>query len=172
MPLPFVSSAVGAVVVLPPHHGFFGFSSRRSLPLQRSWFKRRIVESGVLTGMGKFIAKHAKSVNHQVAALAGATWLLSSFMNNVGAVGMTLPTAQRMARRENIARSQFGYPIAGAAILGGAATLIGTAPNLIVSSYRMQASGLLFACLILPRMVLVLALAGVLVWFICRVFSI
>ena len=161
---------LGLLGVAPPARLFTGFSSPSLFTVATVLvLSEGIVESGILTGMGKAIAKHTKNVKQQIAALTGATWLLSSFMNNVGAVGMTLPTARRMARRAGIAKAQFGYPIAAAAILGGGVTLIGTAPNLIVSSYRMQATGQPFRMFDFAPQGLALALGALLVWGACSV---
>ncbi len=100
-----------------------------------------IVQSGILTGLGKSIAKKIKKPQKQMLAISVATWILSTFMNNVGAVGLMLPTTKRMAHRAGADAAKFGMPLVYASILGGSITLIGTASNLIVSAYRYQVFG-------------------------------
>ncbi len=88
-----------------------------------------------------------------IAALTGLGAILSAFMNNVGAMALLMP-------------------LAFSTILGGITTLIGTPPNLIVSSFRAEAgmgsfamfdftpvgiavagAGVVFTALLGPRMV-------------------
>lgn len=62
-----------------------------------------------------------------------AAGLISSVMNNVGAVAILLPPTMSMARRLNRPPSRFLMPLAFAALLGGNLTLIGTPPNILAS---------------------------------------
>ncbi len=128
-----------------------------------------IVESGLLTGFGKSIGARMKHAKNQVFALFVTTALISAFMNNVGAIGIVLPTAKRMAQRSKISQSSFGIPIAYASILGGSLTLIGTASNLIVSTYRMGALGEPFGMFDFSFNGLALIFSGVFVLFICQI---
>lgn len=128
-----------------------------------------IVESGILTGLGKTIARKVPSPLKQILAVSLATGLLSAFMNNVGAVGLMLPTSRRMAQRTGVAKGDFGLPLAYASILGGSATLIGTASNLIVSTFRMQAFGEPFRMFDFTAHGLVLLGSGLGIWFISQV---
>lgn len=73
-----------------------------------------------------------------IAALTCLAALLSAFMNNVGALALLMPVAVQMARRQQLAPGQVLMPLAFGSILGGMTTLIGTPPNLIVSSFRQQ----------------------------------
>ncbi|MDP3058147.1 MAG: SLC13 family permease [bacterium] len=100
-----------------------------------------IVESGVLSGLGRSIAKRVKQPNNQIVALASVTAGISAFMNNVGAIGLVLPAATRMATRARVKQATYAMPLIYASILGGSTTLIGTASNVIVSNYRFQAFG-------------------------------
>ncbi|NLT15322.1 MAG: hypothetical protein GXY05_13385 [Clostridiales bacterium] len=128
-----------------------------------------IVESGILSGLGRKIAGRIHKPKNQILAVFLTTGLISALMNNVGAVGVTLPTAQRMAKRANVPASAFGMPIAFASILGGSLTLIGTASNLIVSTYRQSAFGAPFRMFDFSLHGLVILGTGILVVFLCRV---
>jgi di/tricarboxylate transporter len=127
-----------------------------------------IVESGILSGLGKKIAEKVHSPGRQILAVFLTTGLFSAFMNNVGAVGVTLPTARRMAVRARVPPSAFGIPISFAAILGGSLTLIGTAPNLIVSTFRLDAFGEPFRMFDFTLHGLAIFASGILVVFVCR----
>ncbi|MDZ7709747.1 MAG: SLC13 family permease [Roseovarius sp.] len=90
------------------------------------WLARRVIhrEAGRLTSM---------------ATLLGLGVALSGFMNNVGAMALLMPVAIKMSHRLDLTPGQVLMPLAFGTILGGMTTLIGTPPNLIVSSFRNDA---------------------------------
>lgn len=59
--------------------------------------------------------------------------LLSSFMSDTGTVAVLLPAIIFLARSADISPSRLLIPLAFGSLLGGATTLIGTPPNIIVS---------------------------------------
>ncbi|MCO5199104.1 MAG: SLC13 family permease [Anaerolineae bacterium] len=65
--------------------------------------------------------------------------LISSVMNNVGAVAILLPPTMAMARKLNQSPSRFLMPVAFASLLGGNLTLIGTPPNILAADLVVQA---------------------------------
>lgn len=64
--------------------------------------------------------------------------LISSVMNNVGAVAILLPPTMAMARKLNQSPSKFLMPVAFASLLGGNLTLIGTPPNILAADLVVQ----------------------------------
>jgi di/tricarboxylate transporter len=73
-----------------------------------------------------------------LTALTALAAFLSAFMNNVGALALLMPVALQIAARQNIPPGKALMPLAFGSILGGMTTLIGTPPNLLVSSFRAQ----------------------------------
>lgn len=71
-----------------------------------------------------------------ISALCLLAAVLSSFMNNVGALALLMPIAMQMAQRQGISPGKVLMPLSFATMLGGMTTLIGTPSNLIVSSFR------------------------------------
>lgn len=71
-----------------------------------------------------------------MAALTCLGALLSAFMNNVGALALLMPIALQVSSKQDIPPGRVLMPLAFGTILGGMTTLIGTPPNLIVSSFR------------------------------------
>ena len=65
--------------------------------------------------------------------------LLSAVMSSTGTVAVLLPAIISVAQRTRISPSRLLIPLSFGALLGGAATLIGTAPNLIVADLLVQA---------------------------------
>lgn len=97
-----------------------------------------------------------------IAALTGLGALLSAFMNNVGALALLMPIALQIASRLELPPGRLLMPLAFGTILGGMTTLIGTPPNLIVSSFRAQHGDGPFAMFDFSPVGVAVALAGVL----------
>ena len=79
-----------------------------------------------------------------IAALTGLGAGLSAFMNNVGAMALLMPIAIQIAGKHGIPPGKVLMPLSFGTILGGMTTLIGTPPNLIVSAFRAEQSGMSF----------------------------
>src|SRR5699024_2786845 len=60
--------------------------------------------------------------------------IFSAFMSNTGTVAVLLPVVISMAVSMKISPAQLLIPLAFASSLGGVLTLIGTPPNLVVST--------------------------------------
>ena len=97
-----------------------------------------------------------------IAALTGLGALLSAFMNNVGALALLMPIALKIASKLGLPPGRLLMPLAFGTILGGMTTLIGTPPNLIVSSFRAKTDAGPFAMFDFSPVGVAVALAGVL----------
>ncbi|KFX70546.1 citrate transporter [Pseudomonas taeanensis MS-3] len=97
-----------------------------------------------------------------IAALTSLGALLSAFMNNVGALALLMPIALQIARKQDLPPGRILMPLAFGTILGGMTTLIGTPPNLIVSSFRAQSGAGPFAMFDFSPVGVAVALSGVL----------
>jgi di/tricarboxylate transporter len=67
--------------------------------------------------------------------------IASAFMNNVGALALMLPVAIATSKLHNRSPAIVLMPMAFGSILGGMTTMIGTPPNIIISSFRESDSG-------------------------------
>ncbi|USN87772.1 MAG: SLC13 family permease [Candidatus Nomurabacteria bacterium] len=70
---------------------------------------------------------------------------LSAFINNAGALAITIPIAIYLAKKSNKSIALFLLPLAFASHLGGFTTLIGTPRNILISDFRIDAIGSPFA---------------------------
>ena len=98
----------------------------------------------VLSG-GLYRTGVANLVGRQVLRLAGRSpgrltllvmltaGLLSAVMNNIAAAALLLPVVLELARRIDVPPTKLLIPLAFASLLGGMITLIGTAPNILVT---------------------------------------
>ena len=62
--------------------------------------------------------------------------ILSSFINNIGALAILLPITLNICQKMGWRSSRHLMPLAFACILGGMNTVIGTPPNIIISEYK------------------------------------
>ena len=99
----------------------------------------------VLSG-GLYRTGIANLLGAQVMRIAGASpvrltmvmmltaGLMSGVMNNIAATALLLPVVLDIARRLGMRPSRLLIPLAFAALLGGMTTLIGTGPNILLST--------------------------------------
>jgi len=66
--------------------------------------------------------------------------ILSAFMSSTGAVALLIPVVLSMSRKSGMSPSKLLMPLAFASLVGGMLTLIGTPPNIVVSS-QMETAG-------------------------------
>lgn len=102
---------------------------------------RGFQHSGLVDFISGLVLKTGGHVMLQVLVLTGAVALLSGFMNNVGALALLMPVAIRLARDNDTPPSRLLMPLAFGSLLGGLLTLIGTPPNIIISTFRAQELG-------------------------------
>ena len=121
--------------------------------LQRTGAVSRLAQRLLPSGAGVLLS---------IAALTGLGALLSAFMNNVGALALLMPIALQIAARLELPPGRVLMPLAFGTILGGMTTLIGTPPNLIVSSFRAQHGSGPFTMFDFSPVGVAVALAGVL----------
>ena len=62
--------------------------------------------------------------------------LMSSFMNNVATLAILMPVDLKISKKSKWLQKQTLMPLSFATILGGMVTMIGTPPNIIISSFR------------------------------------
>lgn len=133
--------AIGVVValiltnVLTPSEALSGFSSTAVITIGALF----VVGGAVMnTGLAGTIGRRVLSISgtdqrRLTAVLMGAVALLSGIMSDTGTVAVLLPAVIVLAKNSKIPPSKLLIPLSFGSLLGGAATLIGTPPNIIVS---------------------------------------
>jgi len=156
---------LGVVGVAEPAALFSGFGHPALVTIVSLYVcSQAIIESHLLEGLGRLLETRLTGMGRQVLGLSTVTGLLSAFMNNVGALALVLPTAARMATRSRVSPGRFGMTLAWAAILGGTLTLAGSAPNIIVSTYRAAVLGTPFRMFDFAPHGLAVCAAGAVMW--------
>lgn len=134
--------AVVLTGVLPIDQAFTGFSHPAVITVAAVlMISRALQNAGIVDVVMRVLAPFKGRVNLQLVAQTVAVAVLSAFMNNIGAMALMLPVALRNAYREGYSPAKALMPLAFGSILGGMVTLIGTPPNIIISTFRAEAMG-------------------------------
>lgn len=128
----------GAVIgIIPVEEMFSGFSNELIWIIASALLlSAAIARSGVIErALGALLTKLDQPAL-VIPAFTGAVMLLSMVTKNIGALAIVMPVALRHARTTETPVSRLLMPMAFASLLGGLVTLVGTSPNVIVSSVR------------------------------------
>lgn len=162
-----VASLLAAVFcgLVPMNEAFAGFSHPAVISVACILIlSKALEESGAIDiAARRLIPGDRLGFTGTVAVLCVLVATLSAFMNNVGALALLMPLALRIAARQGQPGGRYLMPLAFASLLGGMTTLIGTPPNLIVSSYRTQDGNNGFAMFDFAEVGVAVALSGILV---------
>ncbi len=127
--------------IVPAAEAFLGFANPAVVTVAAVLvLSRGLVNAGVIDIFNRWLSRVGQSTTLQIAALTGLVILVSSFINNVGALALMMPVAIRLARRRNKSPSLFLMPLAFGSLLGGMNTLIGTPPNILIATFRARSS--------------------------------
>lgn len=138
--------AVTVTGVVPADRAFAGFGHPALVTVAAVLvIGRALQNAGLVDFLARPLAAVGKGTVAQVAALSALTALASSVMNSIGALALMLPVALRLTREGGTPPSLVLMPLAFASLLGGLTTLIGTPPNVIISSFRESHSGVPFS---------------------------
>jgi di/tricarboxylate transporter len=95
-----------------------------------------LLQTGVARAMGRIPARIAgESEVGLLVVIMILVALLSGFMSSTGTVAVMLPVVMGLAWARHISPSKLLIPLSVASLLGGMLTLIGTAPNIVVSNH-------------------------------------
>jgi di/tricarboxylate transporter len=155
--------AVLVTGLLPAAAAFDGFAHPAVITVAAVLvISRALQNAGVVDAVMTAIAPLKGRENLQVGAQTGLIAVLSGLMNNVGALALMLPVAVRNPNPDGYSPAKSLMPLAFGSLLGGLVTLIGTPPNIIISSYREQALGEPYAMFDFAPVGGAIAVAGVL----------
>jgi di/tricarboxylate transporter len=101
-----------------------------------------LYRTGIAFATGNWLMRVAgEGENRLTVLLMLVVALLSAFMSSTGAVAIFIPVALTLASKTGVAASRIMMPMAIASLIGGMLTLIGTPPNMVVST-QLERSGL------------------------------
>jgi di/tricarboxylate transporter len=132
---------------LPSADVFRGFANDAVLSVVAVMVVGRAVRLAGATEPFAILLMRLRGVVARTSAVTGIVTIFSAIMNNTGALAVFLPVAVHMSRAMHRLASSLLMPLAFASLLGGMITLIGTPPNILVSSFRQQHLGSSYALL-------------------------
>ena len=134
-----ISVAIG---VVPYNNAFDGFAHPATIIVALVLVvSKGLINSGAIFFIGQKISAFGKSLWGHISIIGFIGAILSAFMNNVAALALLMPIDINKARASNWTPRKTLMPLSFATILGGMATLIGTPPNIIISSIRYEHTG-------------------------------
>jgi len=132
--------ALASMVLLdlvPAKEAFSGFGHPAVITVALVLLISKALEkSGFINMIGDLLRRNISGEMQFLIILMFVAGILSSFMNNIGAMAMLLPITIGIAQKMEWNPSKFLMPLAFASILGGMNTKIGTPPNIIISEIR------------------------------------
>lgn len=149
--------------LLDVEEAFSGFANPAVITV---WAIYVVSEGLFITGVADYLGLRILGVsgNSQVrliVVIMVAVGVMSAFMNNIGATAVLLPAIVAIGRKVNIPPSKLLIPLAFGSLLGGVTTLIGTPPNLLVSSALDAAGFEPFSLLDYTPMGLIVMVSGI-----------
>lgn len=120
---------------LTPEEALVGFSSPTTVTVVCMFvLSAALRETGVADKTAQILHRWVgQSESRCVLAVVLLGALFSSFMANVAAVALLLPSVLSLAQRARVAPSRVLIPLSFSVLLGGMTTIIGTSPNLIAA---------------------------------------
>jgi di/tricarboxylate transporter len=130
-------SAAIVLGVVPADKAFSGFANPVIIIIAAVLvLGRAIAVSGVVEAMMRPVLSRLRWASVQIGLLTGCVTLLSAFMKNVGTLGIFMPIAIQTAEHNKRSPSEYLMPLSFGSLMGGTITLIGTSPNLLISTVR------------------------------------
>ncbi|MEM7777270.1 MAG: SLC13 family permease [Pseudomonadota bacterium] len=159
----FAALIVAVIVgVVPQETAFSGFGHPATIIIALVLVvSRGLTNSGAIDYIARFFVDQGRSVAAHIAVMSGLGAGMSALMNNVGALALLMPVDVQAAEKAKRSPAITLMPLSFATILGGMITLIGTPPNIIISSYRASELGEPFKMFDFAPVGLACTLAGV-----------
>jgi di/tricarboxylate transporter len=149
--------------VLTTGEALAGFSSTAVLTIAALFVVGgAVLHTGLAGAIGRRILTIAGNSEWRlVLVIMGTVTLLSGFMSDTGTVAVLLPAIISLSINTKISPAKLLIPLAFGSLLGGAMTLIGTPPNIIVNDVLRDAGYESFFFFSYTPMGLVLAAIGI-----------
>jgi di/tricarboxylate transporter len=122
---------------------------------------RGLVRSGSVELLSSRLSYLIRGVKTHIAVMGTTSALLSSIINNVAALAILMPADTALNKKAKRKPSSTLMALAFTSILGGMVTMIGTASNVVIATYRKDALGTSYSMFDFAPVGLIVALSGV-----------
>ena len=125
-----------------PSQAFTGFSHPAVITVALVLLiSKGLQDAGLSAVTGNIIGRFSPSETQFLFLIMFIAAILSSFINNIGAMALLLPITLSTCQKMGWHAGKFLMPLAFASILGGMNTLIGTPPNIIIAEFKENYTG-------------------------------
>lgn len=133
---------LGLTGLVAPEDIFNGFSSNAVISVIATMILGMGLDrTGALNRLAGWLLRRARGVEQRLllytSAVAGIN---SSFMQNPSVMALYMPVASRLASRTGLSLSRFLLPIAAAIVMGGALTMVGNSPLILLNDLLVAAN--------------------------------
>ena len=159
----FIALISGAIVgVIPTQNVFSGFGHPAVVIIALVLIiSRGLVRSGAVEIISSSLSNLTSGVKTHIALMGGISAALSSIVNNVAALAILMPADTQLNKKAKRKPSATLMALAFTSILGGMVTMIGTASNVVIATYRTDVLGAPYSMFDFTAVGLVVATAGV-----------
>ena len=128
--------------VIKIENAFVGFSHPAVITVALVLLiSKGLQDAGLSAVTGNIIGRFSPSETQFLFLIMFIAAILSSFINNIGAMALLLPITLSTCQKMGWHAGKFLMPLAFASILGGMNTLIGTPPNIIIAEFKESYTG-------------------------------
>ena len=128
--------------VIKIENAFIGFSHPAVITVALVLLiSKGLQDAGLSAVTGNVIGRFSPSETQFLFLIMFIAAILSSFINNIGAMALLLPITLSTCQKMGWHAGKFLMPLAFASILGGMNTLIGTPPNIIIAEFKESYTG-------------------------------
>ena len=128
--------------VIKIENAFVGFSHPAVITVALVLLiSKGLQDAGLSAVTGNIIGRFSPSETQFLFLIMFIAAILSSFINNIGAMALLLPITLSTCQKMGWHAGKFLMPLAFASILGGMNTLIGTPPNIINAEFKESYTG-------------------------------
>jgi len=160
----FMALIAGAIVGVIPTHGVFsGFGHPAVVIIALVLIiSRGLVRSGSVELISSNLSNFTSGVKTHIAVMGTISAGLSSIVNNVAALAILMPADTQLNQKSKRKPSTTLMALAFTSILGGMVTMIGTASNVVIATYREDVLGSPYSMFDFTPVGLIVATSGVL----------
>ena len=160
----FMALISGTIVgVIPTHDVFSGFGHPAVVIIALVLIiSRGLIRSGAVELISSNLSNFTSGVKTHIAVMGTISAGLSSIVNNVAALAILMPADTQLNQKAKRKPSTTLMALAFTSILGGMVTMIGTASNVVIATYREDALGSPYSMFDFTPVGLIVATSGVL----------
>ncbi|HYG04863.1 MAG TPA: SLC13 family permease [Stenotrophomonas sp.] len=133
---------LGVTGLIAPEEIFGGFSGNAVISIIATTILGAGLErTGALNRLASWLLRRAHGSEKRLLTMTLAiSGLNSSFMQNPSVMALYLPVASRLAARTGLTLQRLLLPIAAAIVMGGALTMVGNSPLILLNDLLMSAN--------------------------------